>query len=163
MTPQPHSDLWYLSRQRIRIRQRRDLRTTRQPSTTSIKPSHNCKAPPHHFSSVPTISFADPSSPSKGLQRNPENVERYLHDHRLLDLVLKFQSSSGNVKGYLGLCSRPHSRILLLASIPYRSPKKLISLTAPIASMDPIRCVREALVHGVIAAKHESQRLGVCQ
>lgn len=104
--------------------------------------------------------FSDPSSPSKGLKRNPENVEQYLHDGRLLDLVLKFQSSSGNVKGYLDYV-RDHIREYGSRLYSVQITEEANFTHGPDCIDGPYPCVREALVHGVISARHESQRLGV--
>ena len=79
---------------------------------------------------------------------------------RLLDLVLKFQSSSGNVKGYLDYV-RDHIR-------EYGSRLYSVDMTEEANFTHGSDCidgpypgVREALVHGVISARHELQRLGV--
>ncbi len=104
--------------------------------------------------------FSDPGSPPKGLQRNPENVERYLHDHRLLDLVLKFQSSSGNVDGYLGFI-RDHIHEYCDRLYSVQITEEANFTHGPDCIDGPYPRVREALVQGVIAAKRESQRLGL--
>ena len=103
--------------------------------------------------------FSDPGSAPKGLKRNPEDVEKYLHGGRLLDLVLKFQSTSGNVDGYLDFV-RAHVR-------EYGSRLHSIQVTeeasfthGPDCIDGPYPRVREALVQGVIAAKDEARKIG---
>lgn len=104
--------------------------------------------------------FSDPGSPPKGLKRNPENVDRYLHDGRLLDLVLKFQSSIGDVDGYLDYV-RDHIREYGARLYSVQITEEANFAHGPDCIDGPYPRVREALVQGVIAAKRESQRLGL--
>jgi len=104
--------------------------------------------------------FSDADAPSRWPRQTPENYVQYLGPGRQLDLVVMFQSKSGNVDGFLGF---------LRSLIAQHGPSLYsVQVTEEANFTDGPDCidgpwphVREALVEGVKAAKQEAIRLGL--
>jgi hypothetical protein len=104
--------------------------------------------------------FSDADAPSGWPRQSPENYTQYLRPGRLLDMVVMFQSKSGDVPGFLNF----------LRSLIAQHGPSLYSVQVteeanfthgPDCIDGPWPHVREALVEGVIAAKQEALRLGL--
>ena len=103
--------------------------------------------------------FSDKDNPSRWRARTPPNYERYVGNGRLLDLVLMFQSSSGDVKSYLEfvheLVERHRGRIFSV-----QVTEEASFTDGPDAIDGPFPRVLEALVKGVVAVKELLRRTG---
>lgn len=104
--------------------------------------------------------FSDADAPSPWPRQTPENYTQYLRHGRLLDLVVMFQSKSGDVAGFLDFV-----RSLIAQHGPWLYS---IQITEEANFTDGPGCidgpwprVLEALVEGVKAAKQEALRLGL--
>ncbi|MFD0900606.1 hypothetical protein [Actinomadura sediminis] len=100
--------------------------------------------------------FTDPGRPRT---ETPQDVERYAGEGRRLDLVVQYQSESGDVPGYLEFVRevvRRHGPLTATLQIT-EEPN-----VAGIATLDGhYPGVRRALVEGVVAARAEADRLGL--
>ncbi|QFG23591.1 hypothetical protein [Actinomadura sp. WMMB 499] len=100
--------------------------------------------------------FTDPGRPRV---ETPHDVERYAGDGRRLDLVVQYQSESGDVPGYLEFVRdtvRRHGPATATLQIT-EEPN-----VAGIPTLDGhYPDVRRALVEGVAAARAEADRLGL--
>ena len=104
--------------------------------------------------------FADPGSAGHGPQQSPANYSNYLHDGRLLDLVIKYQSRSANLDGYVDFVRelvREHGDHLYSIQVT----EEASFTTGPECIDGPYPKVREALVRGVLAAKEEARQRGL--
>ena len=102
--------------------------------------------------------FADPGSPWNGAPQMPDNYTQYLRNGRQLDLVIKYQSRSADIRGYVDFVRtlvREHGRHLY--SVQVTEEANFTNGPACIDGAYPK--VREALVQGVMAAKEEARRL----
>ena len=103
--------------------------------------------------------FSDPFQPSRWPARTPPGYDRYLRPGRLLDLVLMFQSVSGDVKSYLDWVRELVERYAKwLYSVQVTEEASFTN--GPDAIDGPYPEVRRALVEGVLAAKETLRRLG---
>jgi hypothetical protein len=105
------------------------------------------------------IPYADSPSARPVTRPTPEDVEQYARDGRRLNLVLQFQSGSGDVDAYGEFVRqqvRRHGRIA--DSIQVTEEPNFADGPPVIDGTFPN--VREALVKGVLAAKDEARRLG---
>jgi hypothetical protein len=104
--------------------------------------------------------FSDADVPSRWPRQTPENYGQYLSPGRLLDLVVMFQSRSGDVEGFLGFLRSliaQHGPSLYSVQVTEEA-----NFTGGPDSIDgPWPRVREALVEGVKAARQEALRLGL--
>ncbi|MEV5826727.1 hypothetical protein AB0L25_14210 [Spirillospora sp. NPDC052242] len=100
--------------------------------------------------------FTDPGRP---WTETPQDVEQYAGDGRRLDLVLQYQSESGDVPGYLEFVRdvvRRHGPEIATLQIT-EEPN-----VAGVPTLDGhYPDVRRALVEGVVAARAEADRLGL--
>ena len=104
--------------------------------------------------------FSDADAPSRWPRQTPKDYTRYLRPGRLLDLVVMFQSKSGDVAGFLNF---------LRSLIAQHGPSLYsIQVTEEANFADgpdyidgPWPRVREALVEGVKAANKEALRQGL--
>lgn len=100
--------------------------------------------------------FTDPGRPRP---ETPQDVERYAGEGRRLDLVVQYQSASGDVPGYLEYVRdvvRRHGPLIATLQIT-EEPN-----VAGIPTLDGhYPGVRRALVEGVVAARAEADRLGL--
>ncbi|MBE1531851.1 glycoside hydrolase family protein [Actinomadura algeriensis] len=100
--------------------------------------------------------FTDPGRP---WTETPHDVEQYAGDGRRLDLVLQYQSESGDVPGYLEFVRdavRRHG-----ASIATLQITEEPNFTGNPTLDGHYPDVRRALVEGVVAARAEADRLGL--
>jgi hypothetical protein len=104
--------------------------------------------------------FSDADSPSRWPRQTPENYTQYIRPGRMLDLVVMFQSKSGDVYGFISF----------LRSLIAQHGPSLYSIQVteeanfthgPDCIDGPFPKVLEALVEGVKAAKQEALRLGL--
>jgi hypothetical protein len=103
--------------------------------------------------------FCDASDVSGRPQRTPEAYAQYARDGRRLDLVLMFQSASGDVPGFLEFVRarvREHAPHLYSVQVT----EEANFTTGPDVIDGPYPRVREALVRGVQAAREELDRAG---
>jgi hypothetical protein len=103
------------------------------------------------------LPYQDAPDPRWGVRETPDRVEQYLGEGRLLDLVLQFQSESGDVDGW--------TEFVRAAVEEYGDrPGKLQIAEEPNVRHAPLDGsfprVREAVVAGVVAAKDEARRRG---
>jgi len=90
----------------------------------------------------------------------PRHFGQYLGDGRLLDLVVMFQSAAGDVNGFSDFVrSMVREQGPELYSIQIAEEPNFVS--GPKCIDGPYPRVREALVHGVMAAKDEARRMGL--
>lgn len=103
--------------------------------------------------------FSDAANPSRWRPRTPENYERYISNGKLLDLVLMFQSSSGDVKNFLNfareLVERHRGRLFSV-----QVTEEASFTNGPDAIDGPYPNVLNALVEGVVSVKALLQRTG---
>jgi hypothetical protein len=102
--------------------------------------------------------FSDADAPSRWPRQTPQNYLQYLRPGRLLDLVVMFQSKSGDVNGFLdflrqliGKCGKHLYSIQVTEEANFTNGPDCID--------GPWPRVLEALVEGVKAAKQEALRL----
>ncbi|GGV17111.1 hypothetical protein GCM10010182_42700 [Actinomadura cremea] len=92
-------------------------------------------------------------------EETPHDVGRYAGDGRRLDIVVQYQSASGDVPGYLGFVRdvvRRHGAAIATLQIT-EEPN-----VAGVSTLDGYYPdVRRALVEGVVAARAEADRLGL--
>lgn len=103
--------------------------------------------------------FSDVSAPSRYSPRTPVNYERYLGDGRRLDLVVMFQSASGDVDSFLAFLRdlvQRHAPSLYTVQVT----EEANFTDGPDAIDGPYPRVREALVRGVCAASRQVRELG---
>jgi hypothetical protein len=103
--------------------------------------------------------FSDEATPSRHPRRTPESYEQYARDGRRLDLVLMFQSVSGDVPAFLEFVRamvREHGPCLYSVQIT----EEANFTSGPDAIDGAYPRVREALVEGVQAAREELDRAG---
>jgi hypothetical protein len=103
--------------------------------------------------------YSDAAAPSKHPPRAPEGYEAYAREGRRLDLVLMFQSASGDVPAFLQFVRemiRRHGP--LLYSVQVTEEANFVS--GPSSIDGPYPRVREALVEGVQVAREELDRAG---
>ncbi|OLT31573.1 hypothetical protein BJF79_36820 [Actinomadura sp. CNU-125] len=100
--------------------------------------------------------FTDPGRPRT---ETPQDVERYAGDGRRLDIVVQYQSDSGDVPGYLEFVRGVlHRHGPAIATLQITEEPNV----AGIATLDGYYPdVRRALVEGVVAARAEADRLGL--
>ncbi|MFV2172723.1 hypothetical protein ACFHW2_19735 [Actinomadura sp. LOL_016] len=100
--------------------------------------------------------FTDPGRPRA---ETPQDVGRYAGDGRRLDIVVQYQSESGDVPGYLGFVRDVvHRHGAAIATLQITEEPNV----AGIATLDGYYPdVRRALVEGVVAARAEADRLGL--
>jgi len=106
--------------------------------------------------------FSDADAPSRWPRQTPENYAQYLRPGRLLDLVVMFQSKSGDVAGFLDFLRqliRKYEKHLY--SIQVTEEANFAS--GPDCIDGPWPRVLEALVEGVKAAKQEALRRGLSE
>ncbi len=104
--------------------------------------------------------FSDRDAPSAWPRQTPENYTQYLREGRLLDLVVMFQSRSGDVPGFVEFVRslvREHGRKLYSIQVT----EEANFTDGPDCIDGPWPRVREALVEGVKAAKGAALRLGM--
>jgi hypothetical protein len=104
--------------------------------------------------------FSDAGSPSPWPRQMPENYAQYIRDGRLLDLVVMFQSKSGDVAGFLDFVRSliaQHGPLLYTIQVT----EEANFTNGPDCIDGPWPRVLEALVEGVKAAKYEALRLGL--
>jgi len=103
--------------------------------------------------------FSDAAAPSPYRATSPLAYERYAREGRRLDLVLLFQSATGDIDGFLDFVRervRRHASLLYAVQVT----EEANFAAGPDAIDGPYPRVREALVRGVIAAREELDRLG---
>lgn len=103
--------------------------------------------------------YSDDASPSRYHRRSPERYAQYVRDGRLLDLVLMFQSASGDVPAFLEFVQemvREHGPRLYSVQVT----EEANFASGPDAIDGPYPRVREALVQGVQVAREELDRGG---
>lgn len=103
------------------------------------------------------IPFRDPGDTRSFAHVTPTGMERYIHDGRRLDLVLQYQSPSGNVDGFLSFVREQIRRYGALATTIQVTEE--VNVVGHGMDGDFVRA-REALIAGVIAAKNEARRSG---
>jgi hypothetical protein len=104
--------------------------------------------------------FSDVNAPSRWPRQTPQNYTQYLRPGRLLDLVVMFQSKSGDVPGFLDFVRSliaQHGPSLYSVQVT----EEANFTDGPDCIDGPWPRVREALVEGVVAAKQEAVRLGL--
>ena len=104
--------------------------------------------------------FSDADAPSRWPRQTPKDYTRYLRPGRLLDLVVMFQSKSGDVAGFLNFL-----RSLIVQHGPslysIQVTEEANFADVPDYIDGPWPRVREALVEGVKAANKEALRQGL--
>lgn len=103
--------------------------------------------------------FSDKTHPSQWPRRAPTNYERYLRPGRLLDLVLMFQSASGDVKSFLEFA---HELVERHANHLYsvQVTEEASFADGPDVIDGPYPNVQQALVEGVVGVKEFLRRAG---
>jgi hypothetical protein len=103
--------------------------------------------------------YSDPERPSRWAAQMPKDYGQYCRPDRQLDLVAMFQSARGDIAGYLqfvrDLIGRHGPRLYSL-----QITEEANFSGAPDAIDGYYPQVRKALVHGVVAARDELDRLG---
>ena len=103
--------------------------------------------------------FSDRDNPSRWPTQTPRNYERYLHSGRLLDLVIMYQSESGDIQRYVDFACEVSLRLAdRLYSVQVTEEASFTD--GPDAIDGPYPGVQEALVQGVIAVKDVLRRAG---
>jgi hypothetical protein len=104
--------------------------------------------------------FSDVANPSKWPHRTPSDFLAYAGNGRVFDLVVMFQSSSGDVEGFLkflGRCIRENAQHLYSVQVT----EEASFVNGPDCIDGPYPNVRRALVSGVIAAREELDALNL--
>jgi hypothetical protein len=103
--------------------------------------------------------FSDAAHPSSYATSTPTGYERYAADGRGLDLVLMFQSRTGDVAAFVDWV-RGHVRRLAPLVFSVQVTEEASFTGGPDAIDGPYPRVRHALVEGVCAAREELDSLG---
>lgn len=105
------------------------------------------------------VRFSDAAAPSRYPARAPDGFEALATEGRRLDLVLMFQSASGDVPGFLRFVRdavRRHAPLLYSVQVTEEANFR----SGPDAIDGPYPQVEKALVLGVAAAREELERAG---
>jgi hypothetical protein len=104
--------------------------------------------------------FSDAARPSPYATSTPLGYERHAVDGRRLDVVLMFQSRTGDVPAFVEWV-RAHVRRLAPLLFSVQVTEEASFTHGPDVIDGPYPGVREALVEGVCAAREELDRLGL--
>jgi hypothetical protein len=103
--------------------------------------------------------YSDATAPSRYPRHSPERYESLAGEGRRLDLVLLFQSTAGDVPGFLEFVRAAVRRLApLLYTVQVTEEANFT--TGPDAIDGPYPRVLEALTQGVVTAREELARLG---
>jgi hypothetical protein len=104
--------------------------------------------------------YSDADAPSAWPRQTPPDYEQYLTETRKLDLVIMFQSKSGDVAGFLEFV-----RALIARHAPHLATIQITEEAnfshGPDCIDGPWPRVDEALTQGVIAARRQANSLGM--
>ncbi len=105
--------------------------------------------------------FSDATGPGHTDIASPARGEQYAIHGRMLDLVLLYQSTSGDVAGYTEFVRNAVARYGAIARTLQITEEPNVTGNSMLDGYYPD--VRSAIVAGVRTAKHEARRLGLAQ
>lgn len=103
------------------------------------------------------VPFKDSPSDRRSVHETPQEFEQYASESRRLDVVLQFQSASGDVAGWLTFVREQVQRLGPLADAVQVTEEANVPQPGLDGSSPH---VQRALVQGVLAAKDEARRAG---